>query len=153
MLIMLKLFLNKWPLLTISLISLRIFWICEWDQFSQKLDIRDFNLSIRTRQFWSELSKIWFFEFGYAGCYNNCMKTQILLAHHSHQSLHLMHQLSTKSEIGSRFMIPFDPLSTFIEWPSIHIFFHYNYINSPLLHSKAHKNILSSPLLSSSEVE
>ena len=31
MLIVLKSFFNKWPLLTISSISLRIFWICEWD--------------------------------------------------------------------------------------------------------------------------
>ena len=31
MLIVLKLFSNKWHLLTILLISLKIFWICEWD--------------------------------------------------------------------------------------------------------------------------
>ena len=122
-LIVLKLFSNKWPLLTISLISLRIFWICKWVWFFQKLDIRGFNLSTRTRQFWSKLSKIWFFEFSPASCYNSYGKNWILLAHHSHQSLHLMHQLSPKSEIGSRFMNPFDPLSTLIKWPSIHIFF------------------------------
>ena len=36
----------------------------------------------------------------------------ILLAHHSHQPLNLMHLLSLNIEIGSRFMILFDPLST-----------------------------------------
>ena len=104
-LIVLKSFSNKWHLLTISSISLRIFWIYEWDQFSQKLDIWGFNLSTRTRQFQSELSQKWFFEVGSTGCYNSYGKTEFWLAPHSHQSLHLMHQIFPKAKIRSRFMI------------------------------------------------
>ena len=46
----------------------------------------------------------------------------ILLTHHFHQPLNLMHLLSQKSEVGSRFMILFDLLSTLIKCHSIHIF-------------------------------
>ena len=110
-------------MLTISLISLKIFWICEWSKFFQKLDIWDFNLSIRMRQFRSELSKIWFFQLSSANCYKNYRKNRILLTHYSHKFLHLMHQFSPKSEIGFRFMIHFDHLSILIKWHSIYIFF------------------------------
>ena len=109
MLIVLKPFSNKWPLLTISLISLRIFWICEWGYFSQKLDIRGFNLSTRMRQFRSELRQIWFFKVGSIGCDSSYGKTEFWLAPHSHQSFHLMHQISPKAKMRSRFMILFQP--------------------------------------------
>ena len=106
MLIVLKPFSNKWPLLTISLISLRIFWICEWGYFSQKLDIRGFNLSTRMRQFRSKLRQIWFFKVGSMGCDSNYGKTEFWLVPHSYQSFHLMHQIFPKAKMRSRFMIP-----------------------------------------------
>ena len=109
MLIVLKPFSNKWPLLTISLISLRIFWICEWGYISQKLDIRGFNLSTRMRQFRSKLRQIWFFKVGSIDCYSNYRKTEFWLAPHSHQSFHLMHQISPKDKMRSRFMILCQP--------------------------------------------
>ena len=43
-----------------------------------ELDIRVFNLSTRARQFRLKLSKIWFSEFGSAGCYKSYEKNQIL---------------------------------------------------------------------------
>ena len=106
---MLKPFSNRWPLLTISLISLIIFWICEWGYFSQKLDIRSFNLSTRMRQFRSELRQIWFFKVGSIGFDSSYGKTEFWLAPHSHQSFHLMHQFSPKAKIRSRFMILYQP--------------------------------------------
>ena len=109
MLIVLKLFSNKWPMLTISLISLRILWICEWSYFSQKLDIQGFNLTTKTRQFQSELNSIWFFEIGSTGCYSSYGKTEFWLAPHSHQSPHLMDWISPKAKMRSRFMILCQP--------------------------------------------
>ena len=109
MLIVLKSFSNKWPLLTILLISLRIFWICEWGYFSQKLDIWGFNLSTRMRQFWSELRQIWFFKVSSIGCYSSYGKTEFWFAPLSHQSSHLMHQISPKATMRSRFMILCQP--------------------------------------------
>ena len=77
-------------------------------------------------------------------------ENQTLLAPHSYQSPHLMHQISPKAKMRSRFMILCQPSLngiTFIFSPPL-------LYNPPsLLHSKAHKNPLSSPLLSSSKVE
>ena len=150
MLIVLKPFSNKWPLLTISLISLRIFWICEWGYFSQKLDIWGFNLSTRMRQFRSELRQIWFFKIGSIGCDSSYGKTEFWLAPHSHQSFHLMHQIFSKAKMRSRFMIPCQLSLNGL--PSI--------FPPPLLYKlpspsfqKTQKMPLSSLLLSSSEVE
>ena len=73
-----------------------------------------------------------------------------LLAPHFHQSFHLMHQISPKAKMRSRFMILCQPSLNglpFIFSPPL------LYKPPPLLHSKAQKNPLSSPLLSSSEVE
>ena len=105
MLIVLKPFSNKWPLLTISLISLRIFWIYEWGYFSQKLDIRGFNLSIRMRQFRLEFWQIWFFKVDSIGYDSSYGKTEFWHAPHSHQSFHLIHQIFPKAKMRSRFMI------------------------------------------------
>ena len=72
-------------------------------------------------------------------------ENRTLLAPHSHQSFHLMHQISPKAKMRSRFMtlrqsslngIPFIFSPPLLYKPSI-------------LHSKAHKNPLSSLLLSS----
>ena len=152
MLIVLKPFSNKWPLLTISLISLRIFWICEWGYFSQKLDIRGFNLSTRTRQFRSELCQIWSFEVGSTGCYSSYGKTEFWLAPHSHQSFHLMHQISPKAKMRYRFLILCQPSLNdllFIFPPPL-------LYKPPISFIPKHtKNspLFSSLLLSSSEVE
>jgi len=150
MLIVLKPFSNKWPLLTISLISLRIFWICEWGYFSQKLDIRGFNLSTRMRQFRSELRQIWFFKVGSIGCDSSYGKTEFWLAPHSHQSFHLMHQISPKAKMRSRFMIPcqlsLNGLPFIFPPPLL-------YKPSSPSFQRTQKIPLSSLLLSSSEVE
>ena len=72
------------------------------------------------------------------------------LASHSHQSFHLMHQISPKAKMRTRFMIICQPSLNglpFLFSPPL------LYKPPPLLHSRAHKNPLSSPLLSSSEVE
>ena len=76
---------------------------------SVKLDIWGFNLSIRMRQFRSELRQIWFFKVGSIGCYNNYGKTEFWLAPLSYQSFHLMHQISPKVKMRSRFMILCQP--------------------------------------------
>ena len=84
-----------------------------------------FNLSTKMRRFWLELKKIWFSEFSSEKCYSAKGKTKVLdiwLAYHSHQLPNLMHWLSLNTEIGSRFMILFDPFSTFIKCHFIHIF-------------------------------
>ena len=73
-----------------------------------------------------------------------------LLAAHSHQSPHLMHQIFPKAKMRSRFMILYQPLLNDLP-----------FIFSPLLLykplfsfiSRHTTNPLSSPLLSSSEVE
>ena len=71
-----------------------------------------------------------------------------LLALHSHQSSHLMPQISPKAKMRSRFMILFQPslndLSYIFSPPLLYI---------PPSHSFQDKNPLSSPLLSSSKVE
>ena len=91
--------------LTISLISLRIFWNYEWSYFSQKQDILGFNLTTRPRQFRSELRQIWFFKVSSMGCDSSYGKTEFWLAPHSHQSLNLMHPIYPKVKIRSKFMI------------------------------------------------
>ena len=72
------------------------------------------------------------------------------LAPHSYQSFHLMHQISLKAKMRTRFMIlcqpPLNGLPFIFSPPLL-------YKPPPLLHSKAHKNPLSSSLLSSSEIE
>ena len=71
------------------------------------------------------------------------------LASHSHQSFHLMHQISPKAKMRTRFMILCKPSLNglpFIFSPPL-------LYKPPLLHSRGHKNPISSPLLSSSEVE
>ena len=73
-----------------------------------------------------------------------------LLAPHSHQSPHLMHQISPKAKMRSRFMILCQPSLNdilFIFSPPL--------LYKPLLSfiSKHTKNPISSLLLSSSEVE
>ena len=150
MLIVLKLFSNKWSLLTISLISLRIFWIYEWGYFSQKLDIRGFNLSIRIRQFRSELRQIWFFKVGSIGYDSNYGKTEFWLTPHSYQSFHLMHQIFPKAKMRSRFMIPCQ-----LSLNGFPFIFPPPLLYKPLSPSfqSTQKIPLSSLLLSSSEVE
>ena len=77
-------------------------------------------------------------------------ENRTLLAPHSHQSSHLMHQISPKAKIRSRFKILCQPLLNglpFIFPPPL------LYIRPPFIHSKTHKNPISYPLLSSSEVE
>ena len=77
-------------------------------------------------------------------------ENRTLLTPHSHQSSHLMHQISSKVKMRSRFMILCQlSLNGF---PFI--------FSPPLLYKptlsfipKAHKNLLSSPFLSFSEVE
>ena len=77
-------------------------------------------------------------------------ENRTLLNLHSHQSLHLMHQISPKAKMRSRFMIPCQP--SLNDLPFI--------FAPPLLYKpslsfilKHTKNPLSSPLLSSNEVE
>ena len=77
-------------------------------------------------------------------------ENRILLAPHSHQSFHLMHQISPKAKMRSRFMILCQPLLNGLPFifplPLLYI--------SPLSFIPRHtKTPLSSPLLSSSEVE
>ena len=72
-------------------------------------DIWGFNLSIRMRQFQSELSQIWFFEIGSTSCYSNCGKIEFWLAPHFHQSFHLMNQIFPNAKMRSRFMILCQP--------------------------------------------
>ena len=76
-------------------------------------------------------------------------ENRTLLAPYSHQSSHLMHQISPKAKMKSRFMILCQPSLNglpFIFSPPL-------LYKPPLLHSRGHKNPISSPLLSSSEVE
>ena len=77
-------------------------------------------------------------------------ENQTLLASHSHQSPHLIHQISPKAKMRSRFMILCQPSLNglpFIFPPPL-------LYKPPLLHSKTHKkNPLSSLLLSSSKIE
>ena len=77
-------------------------------------------------------------------------ENRILLAPHSHQSSHLIHQISLKVKMRSRFMILCQPSLNglpFIFSPPL------LYKTPSFLHSKIHRNTLSSPFLSSSEVE
>ena len=78
-------------------------------------------------------------------------KNRTLLAPHSHQSSHLMHQISLKAKMRSRFMILCQPSLNglpFIFSPSL-------LYKPPLSFIPKHtkKTPLSSPLSSSSEVE
>ena len=71
-------------------------------------------------------------------------ENQTLLASHSHQSPHLIHQISPKAKMRSRFMILCQPSLNglpFIFPPPL-------LYKPPLLHSKTHKN---PPLFSSLE--
>ena len=77
-------------------------------------------------------------------------ENQTLLAPHSHKSFHLMHQISPKVKMRSRFMILCQPSLNglpFIFSPPL-------LYKPPLSFIPTHKKTpLSSPLLSSSEVE
>ena len=76
-------------------------------------------------------------------------KNRILPAPHSHQSPHLMHQISLKAKMRTRFMIICQPSLNdlpFIFSPSLLYKF-------PLSFILRHKNPISSSLLNSSEVE
>ena len=71
-------------------------------------------------------------------------------APHSHQSFHLMHQISSKARMRTRFMILFQPslnsLPFIFSLPLLY--------KSPISFIPKHiKTTLSSPLLSSSEIE
>ena len=72
-------------------------------------------------------------------------ENRILLAPHSHQSTHLMHQISSKAKMRSRFMILCQPSLNDIPFifppPLLYI--------PPLSFIPTHKSPLSSPLLSS----
>ena len=77
-------------------------------------------------------------------------ENRILLAPHSHQSPHLMHQISPKAKMTSRFVILFQPslngLPFIFPLPLLYI--------APLSFIPRHeKTLISSPLLSSSEVK
>ena len=83
-----------------------------------------------------------------------------LLAPHSHQSPHLIHQISPKAKMRSRFMILCQPSLNDILFifplpplykPSISFIPRHKKLH--LFHSEGHKNSHSSPLLSSSEIE
>ena len=77
-------------------------------------------------------------------------ENRTLLTLHSPQSFHLMHQISPKDKMRSRFMILFQPSLNglpFIFPPPL------PYIPPISFIPRTHKNSLSSPLLSSSEVE
>ena len=75
-------------------------------------------------------------------------ENRTLLAPHSHKSFHLMHKISPKAKMRSRFMILCQPslndLPFIFPPPLLYI---------PSSHSFQDKNPFSSPLLSSSEVE
>ena len=73
-----------------------------------------------------------------------------LLAPHSHQYFHLMHQISLKAKMRSRFMILCQPSLKGLPF----IFFPRLLYKPPLSFiPKKKKKTLSSPLLSSSEIE
>ena len=76
-------------------------------------------------------------------------ENRTLLAPHSHQSFHLMHQISPKAKMRYRFMILYQPslngLPFIFPPPLLYI--------PPFSFIPRHKNLLSPPLLSSSEVE
>ena len=77
-------------------------------------------------------------------------ENRILLAPHSHQSFHLMHQIFPNAKMRSRFMILCQPSLNglpFIFPPQL------LYIPPLSFIPETHKNPLSFPLLSSSEVE
>ena len=72
------------------------------------------------------------------------------LAPHSHQNFHLMHQISPKAKMRSRFMIlcqlSLNGLPFIFPSPLL-------YKPSPSFIPRQKKNLISSPLLSSSEVK
>ena len=109
-----------------------------------------FNLSTRMRQFRSELWQIWFFKISCIGYYSSYGKTEFWLAPHSHKYFHLMHQISPKTKMRSRFMILCQPSLNdlpFIFSPPL-------LYKPPISFIQRHtKPPLSSPLLSSSEIE
>ena len=77
-------------------------------------------------------------------------ENRTLLAPHSHQSFHLMHQISLKAKMRSRFMILCQPSLngfSFIFPPPL------LYIPPLSFILEDTKNLFSSPLLSSSKVE
>ena len=108
MLIVLKPFSNKWPLLTISSISLRIFWICEWLIF---LETRHLGLQFEHKNETIPIrieSDMIFRNYLYR-LLQQLRENRTLLAPHSHQSPHLMYQISPKAKMRSRFMFLYQP--------------------------------------------
>ena len=77
-------------------------------------------------------------------------ENRTLLAPHSHQSFHLMHQISPKAKMKSRFMILCQPSLNGLSFifPPLLL-----YIPPLSFILQTYKNPISSPLLSSSEVE
>ena len=93
---------------------------------------------------------MWLFKVGFTGYYNNYRKTKFWLVPHSHQSLHLMHQIFPKAKMRSRFIILYQPSLNdllFIFSPPL------LYKSSLSFISVHTKNLISSLLLSSNEVE
>ena len=87
-------------------------------------------------------------------------ENRTLLAPHSHQSFHLMHQISPKAKMRSRFMILCQPslngLSFIFPAPLLYIpplSFILGHTQKKKKKKKKKKNLISSLLLSSSEVE
>ena len=76
-------------------------------------------------------------------------ENRTLLAPHSHQSFHLMYQISPKTKMRSTFMILCQPSLDGLPF----IFFQKLLYKPPFSSIPRHQNPLSSPLLSSSEVE
>ena len=76
-------------------------------------------------------------------------ENRTLLASHSHQSSHLMHQIFSKAKMRSRFMILCQPSLNDI----LFIFFPLLLYIPPISFIPEHKNHISSPFLSSSKVE
>ena len=76
-------------------------------------------------------------------------ENRTLLAPHSYQSSHLMHQISPKAKMRSRFMILCQPSLNGLPF----IFFPLLLYIPPSFIPGQHRNPISSPLLSSREVE
>ena len=149
MLIVLKPFSNKWPLLTISSISLKILnlWMRlifpETRHLGLQFEHKNEAIPIKIES--NMIFRSWLYML-----LQQLQENRTLLAPYSHQSSHLMHQISPKAKMKSRFMILCQPSLNDI----LFIFSSPLLYKPPLLHSKTQKKTsLSSLLLSSSEVE
>ena len=150
MLIVLKPFSNKWPLLTISLISLKnilnLWMILIFPETRHpRLQFEYKNKAIPIKIELDMIFRSWLYML-----LQQLRENRILLALHSHQSSHLMHQISPKAKMRSRFMILCQPSLNdilFIFPPPL------LYIPPSYSFQGTTKTPLSSLLLSSSEVE